>query len=407
MKIKVNWEGVIIFGAIVVFLIFNYVLVSWTSFTDEILIMKKWGDLVLEKGIFDVYRSGASDYPPIYLLILAFNSWVVRNFWIDPLVMAKTIPILMILFTGLMIYRYLRSEGQKKSWVVFILYIFNLSLLYNSSYWGQVDSVHSFFMVMSVIFLLKKRYLSSSLIMLVAALTKVMSFSLMPILWVIILMKSGWQKSIRWFSINVWLLFLILLPFWLTGGGENFLYNLFPLGLSSFVSLNAFNFWFCLFPGFYPELMVSDSLGWGVVSFRIMGLVMLGFYIVLVIYSLRKKIDKEKIILAISSIALAFFMLPTEIHERYLFSFFPLLALLCLKRKRYLYFYLFFSLTYLINMMMVMAFWGNFWPFIQIQTWVNGMVDKYSFAQFGRVIAIINMVNFIYFSKVGILKNDD
>lgn len=402
---KAYGEILLISVSVVLFVVFNLILVSWTSFTEEMMIMKNWGDLVLNKGIFEVYRQGVSDYPPLYLLVLALNSLMVRDFSLNPLIVAKLVPILMILAGGFLVYGYLRKENNKLALGAFLLYIFNLSLIYNSSYWGQVDSVHSFLVLLTVIFLLKEKYLASSLTLLLAAMTKVMSLSFMPILWAIILIKCGLKRSIRLVWLNLLVVFLILCPFFLTGGGGNLLNNFFPLGLSSFVSLNAFNLWFFIFPGFYPERMVSDRLIWGLGSYREMGLMMLGVYLALVIYQLWKRHDKEMIWLAMASAALAFYILPTEIHERYLFSFLPILGLFCLKKKKYLLIYLVMSFNYLINMMMVMAFWGDFWPYIQIQKVINEVVERYSFAGVGRMVAIINVLTFIYFSKVGVFKN--
>lgn len=403
---------VLIWGLALLFIVFNFVLISWTSTTGEISLMQQWGNSVLNGGIFNLYKNGGTDYPPLYVIVLGLNSWInlvlfgnnnVSTF--SYMLVSKMVPTLCIFISGMILFLYLREKNRKIAYITFITYIFNIALLYNSAYWGQVDSVYSMFILISVLFILRKRYILSSLFLMLGFLTKAQSLVFVPVIWAVIFFQNGIIKTLKIVKINLLIMLAFLIPFYLTGGGLNMIKNFFPVGVSSYVSLNAYNFWFLIFPGFYPNVAISDNQELLFISMKSVGLILLGIYGCLVLYQLYKKNDNKSVVLAMSSVALGFFMLPTEIHERYMFPFFVLFSLIFMKSKKYILVYVVSTFTYLINMMMTMSFWGNFVFYYQIQDIINYLIKVFSFEVVAMSIAGINLTTFIYFSKIGIFKN--
>ena len=124
----------------------------------------------------------------------------------------------------------------------------------------------------------------------------------------------------------------------------------------------------------------------------------------IVIYQLIKKHDTNNIILASAGMAFAFFMLPTQIHERYLFPFFALFVLIALNNKKYLWMYIILTITYLLNLMMILPFYRS-GIFHLIQIFLNISHNLFSFTRVAIVIAVVNVLTFIYFNKIGIFNN--
>jgi Gpi18-like mannosyltransferase len=374
--------------------------------------MQQWGNSVFKDGIFKLYKNGGTDYPPLYMIVLGFNSWINLILFggsgaptFNYVLVSKMIPNLCIFFSGLILFFYLREKHRRNAYIVFLSYCFNVALLYNSSYWGQVDSVYTMLILISLLFLLKKGYILSSFFLLLGFFTKAQSVIFIPIVWAVIFFQNGIKKTLKIAEINLLAIAVFLLPFFISGGGLNVIKNLFPIGVSSFVTLNAYNLWFFIFPGFYPEVAISDHQRWWLFSFREIGLMLLGIYTCLILYQLYKKNDNKSIVLAMSSVALGFFMLPTEIHERYMFPFFALFSLVLIKNIKYVLIYLVLMFTHLINMMMTMGFWGNFMFYLPLQTLINNLIQTFSFQFVSMVIAGINLVTFIYFLKTGIFHN--
>ena len=117
----------------------------------------------------------------------------------------------------------------------------------------------------------------------------------------------------------------------------------------AYTSINAFNLW-----ALYG-LWVPDG------SLYIVGWALFGAFTVFVLYSLHKRFKVSNDFLAIFSafmLLLAFFMLPTRIHERYLFPAISMLALMFPLSKKIRPLYAVLTATFLINQAYIL-YWLN------------------------------------------------
>lgn len=414
VKVKKK-EFLTILGIALIFLVLN-ISVFTTKFHGDLATQQVWGNYALEHGVSSLYANEMTDYPPLYMFVLKLNAWLNYILFNNTTVgsypyvfISKTIPTLCNLIIGLGIFVYLQKKDYKKAVISMCIYLFNPITLYNSAYWGQVDSVNALFMFFSILSLIKRRYLLSTLLLTLAVLIKIQSVVILPVVGLIIFMDIDLKNYLKIIFTNATILFLVLFPYWRGGVIRQVVYTIthsadrFP-----YVVLATFNFWYLFFPikpGTPWRDIVLDTTKTFGISYRIIGLTLLGTYTLFLVYQIFKNKDIENVVLASASMAFAFFMLPTQIHERYLFPFFSLFALIVLKNKRYLIVYFILSFTHLLNLMKFEFI--DKWHIIiyTIQSFLNFLIEKLMFIKVGWAIALINVIVFVYFSKIGIFNN--
>ena len=169
---------------------------------------------------------------------------------------------------------------------------------------------------------LKSKPELSSVAFAIALLSKPQGIAMLPLIAFLIYKKGGLKKllfSALAFSATV---FLVILPFeWPDGNPVTFLTKIYfgAYGTYAFTSLNAFNLW-----GLYGLWMPDGSL-------NIVGWILFGAFVVFVLYFLNKRFKVSTdflVVFAAFMLLFAFFMLPTRIHERYLFPAISMLALM-------------------------------------------------------------------------------
>lgn len=408
---------IIIILAILFFLQLNLPLMQECGACFDITAMQNWGNIAYTKNITSLYLelNGGDPlvYPPIYIYALEFNAWL-HDMLFENLepgkysynFVHKTIPLLSSLIVALGLFLYLRRTKYKFAYFAMLAYLFNLAVIYNVAYWGQIDSVAGLFMFFSVLFLLNKKYLLSTIVITLGIFTKIQSIILVPIILVVLLKQAKIRDLIKITIVNTLVVLTILWQFLIIGSLKKALIAMTrSYGWFSFVTVNAYNLWYLFFPqkDWYGE-MPDTAIYFGV-SLRTIGRLMFLVYVLLVMYQLYKKTDEEQIVLAASSVAFAFFILPTQIHERYLFFFFPLFAIIALKKVRYAVIYTSLAIVHLLNLMMVSHFSGPidsiFYP---IQIFLDGLVEQFSFTKVAWVIAFIHVILFVYFSHIGIFR---
>ncbi len=236
-------------------------------------------------------------------------------------------------------------------------YLFNPVMIFNSAIWGAFDAPLTLFVFLAVYYLAEKRIILSSLLMGIAFLIKPQAIAIAPVfgIWLF-----------RYFSINRFFklvvpgfLFIIILsiPFFPSDPIFGF-FNLFVQMAKDYNanSLFAYNFWGIF--GFW----IDDDTILGFLSYRTWGLLLLsGFWIYFFAIFWRKKILDVYILSTLAF--LAFFFLPTRVHERYLFSAIPFLILISiyLKSKTLIVSTILLSLLHTLNLYYVYVYYNEFY----------------------------------------------
>jgi Gpi18-like mannosyltransferase len=293
-----------------------------------------WFTTASQHGIRPFYSlAGFADYPPFNVYIFwAFGS-LANASNISMAAMVKVVPNLFDLATGLLIYVFVRKQATFKIAILSMaLYVFNPAVIYNAAVWGQYDAVYAFFLVLSLLLALKSKPEMSAVTFALGILTKPQGIALAPLIILLIYKKNGLKRlltSVLAFAATV---FVVILPFeW--SNPVSFLSGIYfgAYGGYAFASINAFNLW-----GALGLLWMPDG------SLFIVGWILFGVAAVFTLYVLHRRFRVSGDYLAIFAafmLLFSFFMLPTRIHERYMFPAMAMLALMfpLLKKTRLLY----------------------------------------------------------------------
>jgi Gpi18-like mannosyltransferase len=317
-----------------------------------------WINAAAVHGIRPFYNpnvSGFIDYPPFNVYIFwAFGS-LAKALSISATSVVKWIPNLFDLATSLLIYIFVRKQANfKTALLATALYSFNPAVIYNTAVWGQFDAIYTFFLLLSLMLALKSKPKLSAAAFAIGLLTKPQGIVLAPLIAFLIYKKNGLKNLLFSVAVFAGTVFLVILPFqW--SNPVTFLGNIYfgAYGEYAVTSVNAFNLW-----GLYGLWMPDGAL-------YILGLALFGAFAIFTLYFLYKRFNASDEFLAIFGafmLFFAFFMLPTRIHERYLFPAISVLALMFpfLKRTRPLYVVL--TATLLINQAYVLYWLNVYYP---------------------------------------------
>jgi dolichyl-phosphate-mannose-protein mannosyltransferase len=315
-----------------------------------------WFTTASQHGIGPFYSlAGFADYPPFNVYIFwAFGS-LANALNLSIATMVKFVPNLFDLSTALLIFFFAKNQASFKiALASTALYTFNPALIYNAAVWGQFDAVYTFFLVFSVMLALKSKPLPSAAMFALGLLTKPQGIALLPLIILLIFKKNGIKKlltSVLAFAVTV---FAVVLPF--EGMSIPFLTNIYSSGYTyySFGSVNAFNLW-----GLLGLSWIPDG------GLYIVGWILFGTFAAFTLYVVHKRFHVSGDFLAIFAafmLLFCFFMLPTRIHERYMFPAISMLALMfpLIKKTRIVYITL--TATLFINEAVVLNWLNTGYP---------------------------------------------
>lgn len=248
---------------------------------------------------------------------------------------------------GFLIYKIIIKEKNKKHAILGAsLFLFNPIVLYNSSFWGQMDSLNNLFFYVSLFLLLKRKYFFSILFYGLSLYIKLSLLPLIPIFFVILFCfkKRIYQLLPPVISTIIIIIILTLPvslnPWWLT----NFFANNHLSEMRNITSF-SFNFWWLIFKPFIEigkpsdifnfsqiqligspldrtKFMQTTLSSWGYFIFAIL----ISPFIIKMFLQGKKLLSTANIFLIFSIAALLSFLFLPYMHERYLYPFFPLMA---------------------------------------------------------------------------------
>ena len=267
-----------------------------------------------------------------------------------------------------------------------LVWLFNPVIWYNSSIWGQTDSVIAFFVFLSFYLLFKNKPVLSVISFALSIYIKASLIIFVPI-YIIYFLKKRYPLAtyLKAIILSFTIIILLTLPF-AKGNPVVWLYYLYQgkvfVQQLQVITANAFNIWATI--ASIHERPQSLMLGpltyqmWGIIAFVIS-------YLIIAYFTIKGKV--KNIYWVLSLVAIASFMLLTNMHERYLYPFFPFFTVLAVAKREYMRVYIVLSLINLLNLY-------NFW-------WVPEINFVISFLSFGdrlmpRILGFISFIIFIY-----------
>ncbi|HEX6288022.1 MAG TPA: hypothetical protein VFZ66_02475 [Herpetosiphonaceae bacterium] len=325
----------------------------WPPFPIDMNDWIAWGEHVLRVGPGGFYTDTLfSDYAPGYVYVMWLTAAIKHAFLVDAGIgtyhfLYRLPPILFDLATTVLIFltidRAYREEAveaaqpasQRPGLLLASLaaacYILNPAIIFNSAIWGQIDASFTFFMLLSVLLLLRGNVEGMVVSYVVGFLIKPQAISLAPVLGIVVLLRYPVRRWLIAGAIGIVVAYSILVPFL----GLNAFGRLIAL-LSKSVetyphtSLFSYNLWGIY--GFWKDDTVAVGAG---LTLRTIGtllyLIGIVYGALLMIRQLRRTADDR---FTIFFFAAYFTFLPvmvlTRMHERYLYPVLPFLIIFAL-----------------------------------------------------------------------------
>ena len=262
----------------------------------------------------------------------------------------KLLPSLFDIITTVVIFIYFRKRLNFGTSLLFAsFYAFNPAIIINSAIWGQLDAIYTFFIILSLILVLDSKPKLAIILLVLGILTKPQSIAIAPLILFLIFRKHDWKTLATSLLVGVATLFAVIIPFeW-----SNPLVFLSDIYLGAYqgyayTTVNAFNLW-ALGGLWVIETAFLFTVGW----------ILFGTLVVFTLFVLHKRFSNSGELFAIFiafTLLLGFFMLPTRIHERYLFPALSILALGLPFLKKIRPIYIILSSTFFINQAYVLYY---------------------------------------------------
>ena len=362
--------------------IFRFILFPLPGYEVDLNTFSSWFGTAAQYGPRVFYNVVTwCDYPPFNVYIFWGLGSIANIYSLfgtpQMFYLIKLLPSFFDIATTAVIFIFLRKRTKfSTSLLVAGFYAFNPAIIINSAIWGQFDAIYTFFLLLSITLFLSSRPKLSIVTLVISLLTKPQSIAVAPLIVFLIFKKYGWKALLKSMFLGVATVLAIIIPFeW--SNPIKFLSNIYFGAFEgyAYTSVNAFNLW-ALGGLWVKETVFLFATGW----------ILFGVLVAFVLYTVHKRFHVSGELLVIFSafvLFLGFFMLPTRIHERYLFPVLSIVALSFPFLKKIRPIYIIITLTCFVNQLYVL-YYLNLGTFIPIDDWV--VIG----------VSLINLVTFMY-----------
>jgi hypothetical protein len=282
-------------------------------------------------------------------------------------------------------------------------------LLYDSAWWGQVESVLTLCLALALVSLGAGRVQRAWLCWTAALLVKPQALVVRPLVALITLRRAGLRGVLRGAAGGAALFAAATSPFWATGRLEPLVATY--AGVANVhprVTVNAYNLWWALSgPPSWPLTWFPDTQAVAAgLTYRHIGVGLLLAYTALVLAPMlpwwpgalpaRRRSQAspagsapDALVLALgTALYLGFFMLPTQIHERYLYPGTALLAFLTWRHPLLAALFAVFTTTLFANL-------------VHVAPWTPALPEALTAAGLTQWrVSVVNVVAFACFSAI-------
>ena len=292
------------------------------------------------------------------------------------------------------------ASAERIGLVAAIVYLFNPGVIFDSSVWGQVDSVGTL-AVIGTLYLLARGWTEAAAVGAVICLLLKYQFAWMiPIVAIVGIKRHVFGRSsdpdqdgrrdvlrvLTSLASGLGSLVLLIFPYGLAvfspgSDPSTSLIGQFLKAASTYtgLSINAFNLWMNPWSGLAAPRDaggLTPSLYWGDdqtvavvigsfnVTWQLVGTLLFVAVALFAVWLLIRRDDAVGLLVAALVVALAFFVLPTRVHERYLFPALAIGALLVLRDRRWTILYAVLSVSFFANVYGVYTADWSFYPSI-------------------------------------------
>ena len=323
----------------------------------------RWSAYTFEHGLSQIYHSD-TNYMPIYLhglywfgklqgstALIYANSYQLKYFF------------LLFDFAGAIAITHALRKYYSRPFAEYML-LFNMGYLYCTTIWGQLDSVPTTIVILTVICLFERKLLWAIFFGTLSIYAKLQAIIFVPFFGILLIyqlcMKSDKYLIMKLLGVSFVTQFVLLSPFIFGGTFGNFLKVVQEsVGFFPRVSVQAFNIWYLLLK--QDPATLNDTTAFAGLTYKQWGFIMFFTlsaitFIPLIISTLKNILSKKTLDknyysllwLTIGTIAIVFFFTNTQMHERYSFPAIPMYFTYALLTNRYAIFAL-TSMAHLMN----------------------------------------------------------
>lgn len=337
MERKLTKNNILILAFIVVTCVSAIVRINGIEFEslDMTKCLYRWFDVVKANGGLNALALNIGDYNMPYMTIMALLTYLP----ISPLVSIKAVSIIFDFLLAISCVSLLKEllkdkYNEKLGLLVYSIIILLPTVILNSSYWGQCDSIYATFIIISLIYLIREKYLMSFILLGISFAFKLQFIFILPLYVLYFLAKR--KLPIHYFLIIPIVNLVMCLPS--VAFGKNVLdcmkiYFNQTGEYNNKISLN--------FPGIYNFFYDTEEFSNEIplpnehlskIMIFILGLI----FVSIALYVIIKKIkfDNNLIIeVALWSVMVSTFLLP-YMHDRYMFMADILSVIYCILNGR-------------------------------------------------------------------------
>jgi len=435
-------------------LIIAYVLLPNSGFQVDVGAFRYWAENLASQGLNGFYtRDFFHDYTPGYLYVLWLVGKVGQLFGGGVGDLIKLPPILADAALGWVVWSMARELGasSRAARIGALLVVLNPVSWLDSAIWGQVDSVGTVVLLLALRELWRDRPERSAILTVLAALIKPQLGILIPIVAVVVIRRALWPAGgygdepapvggatalERRFRGPIRILttglagiataVVVSLPFGLSLSG--LIQQVFSTaGGYPYVSVNAYNPWalvslngngvaangawacdttvlpsgpttirlgdFVLFSSSGSTLTCTPAVTFGALPAVLVGALLFLAAALIVVVLVARRPDRRTTLVGLAILALAFFVLPTRVHERYLYPFIGVAAILAAGSLRWRVAYVISSVAMLANMYAILT--STIYATPNIHDWLGIRPALTSFVGVA-VAAIAQLVVFVW-----------
>jgi dolichyl-phosphate-mannose-protein mannosyltransferase len=374
------------------------------GFVSDVAIDKGWAKSAAELGFVHSYYEQVGgnllpDYPPLgvgaYALVGKIHAWLVAparpsEVEIDQRLF-KAPGIVFDLATCVLLWALLRhARGERAGLAAALVYALHPAVVYESAVWGQSDALFTFFVAAALYAHVRGRDLLVPPLFALGLLCKAQAIAFAPL--VLLLLVRRPRALVTGTLAAIAVVLVVAIPFLGNPAALAAVVRSYTTSVGRYpaLSLNAYNLWWALYADAAIGKLDSDLL-FGVVSCRTAGIALFAAASAGILASLapsllaRERRDRVTCLapfFAAALIASAFHLLPTEMHERYMFPAMALGLPLVALGRRGAVLYTLSSLGFLLNLLGVLPF---------------GPLDRALFAEFPMLEVVVALSQLVVF----------
>ena len=294
---------------------------------DMFYFLAPWYEEIREAGGLGALKSQVGNYNIVYQTIIALLTYININCVYAYKIVSVVFDFLLAFASAVLACELMgKKKGETTFCLVYAAMLFLPTVVLNSAFWAQCDSIYTFFVILTVYYLYKEKYVRTFVFLGIAFAFKLQTVFILPLIICYYLYKK--KFSILMLGISVAVFWLSGIPAYIAGRPLNtpFLIYMNQADQYHYMYMNIPNFWmlFCI---------VYDVLNRAALIVTIM-MCGLGLYMILIG---KKKMDSsEQFMNTAAWFVWTCVMFLPAMHERYTFMLDIFLILLSFVNQKYI-----------------------------------------------------------------------